>query len=349
MFLIDNHLVFWLYATTRNIDDIEVIAEFANIVKNQDYLELLYLFTYVDSMGTNEEGWNSWREGLMSQLYKNTSRYLMDGDAATFEQHLDEEAVRVKEKALAKMAGGEIDAEMIREHFGHLPKRYFRFRKMVSIVAHIETMEKFARRRGSGEPVMLWRAYEEKGYTELVVAAEDGPQLMEKLCCALASQQANILSAEIFTRDDGMVLDILRICTVRHEPVTDVRVQRRVEETFAQLLRVPGYESERYLQKKMNFLTKEQEGLPFPVRAKVLNEVHPNFTVVEIQARDRIGLLHDVFRCLGEMGLMTSSARIATEKGAALDTIYLLTGTGEKLRDREVIDELERRLNGLIV
>jgi [protein-PII] uridylyltransferase len=45
MFLVDNHLTFWRTATTRNLDDPEVIAEFAAIVKNTSNLDALLLFT----------------------------------------------------------------------------------------------------------------------------------------------------------------------------------------------------------------------------------------------------------------------------------------------------------------
>lgn len=351
MFLVDHHLTFWRYATTRNIDDIDVIEEFARAIKTQGNLEALYLFTYADSMGTNEESWSSWKDSLMWQLYRNTSRYLTEGDASSFEKYIDEETRKVKEKALITMGAEGKEADLINYHFSMLPKRYFRFRKMSSVVAHLETMERFRKEREASSGMLssiLWRDYPDKGYTEFVVTAMNQPFFIEKLCCALAYQQINILSAEIFTRKDGQILDILRICTVRHEPVTEPRTRKKVEEVFQEILPLADYHPEKYLQKRRNFLTKPQEGLPFPVRAWVRNDGSPHFSLIEIQARDRIGLLHDVFRCIGEFGLQTINARIATEKGAALDTIYITDSEGKKVENDQLLRELENKLNTLI-
>ncbi|MBC8127097.1 MAG: hypothetical protein H8M99_08140, partial [Gloeobacteraceae cyanobacterium ES-bin-144] len=62
MFLVDNHLTFWRTATSRNLDDPEVIAEFAAIVKNSSNLDALFLFTFADSNGTAPDAWNGWKE-----------------------------------------------------------------------------------------------------------------------------------------------------------------------------------------------------------------------------------------------------------------------------------------------
>lgn len=350
-FLVDQHLSFWRFATTRNIEDIDVITEFARLTKNQTNLEALYLFTYVDSLGTNEEAWSSWKDSLMKQLFRNTTRFFKEGDARTFVAHLDEETERLKEKALRTMGATGEEADELRSHYDMLPKRYFRFRKMESIIAHLKTMRKFKNEHlehPEKTNTILWRDYYDKGYTEFVISAMNQPFFIEKVCCALASQQINILSAEIFTRDDNQILDILRVCTVRHEPVTEARVRKRVEASLNEILLLSEYDPAQYLQRKKNFLTKPQEGIAFPVRALTFNDTNSSFTVVEIQARDRIGLLHDVFHCIGGMGLQTALARIATEKGAALDTIYITDGEGNKIADPAVLQKLEEKLNTLI-
>lgn len=350
-FLVDQHLTFWRFATTRNIDDIGVITEFARLMKTQSNLEALYLFTYADSLGTNEEAWSSWKDSLMKHLFRNTTRFFEEGDAQTFKTHLDEESERLKTKALKTMGASGEEAAELRAHYDMLPKRYFRFRKLASIIAHLQTMRKFKnehRIHPERANTILWRDYPDKGYTEFVISAMNQPFFIEKLCCALASQQINILSAEIFTRKDNQILDILRICTIRHEPVSEERIRKRVEASFNEIQLLSEYDPEKYLQKKKNFLTKPQEGIAFPVRAMVYNDYTSDFTIVEIQARDRIGLLHDVFHCIGGMGLQTVLARIATEKGAALDSIYITDNKGQKITDTEIFRRLEEELHTLI-
>ncbi|TAE84386.1 MAG: hypothetical protein EAY81_07605, partial [Bacteroidetes bacterium] len=58
MFLVDNHLTFWRTATTKNIEDPNVVAEFAAIMKTKTNLDALLLFTYADSNGTAPDAWN---------------------------------------------------------------------------------------------------------------------------------------------------------------------------------------------------------------------------------------------------------------------------------------------------
>ena len=62
MFLVDNHLTFWRFATSRDLSDISVIEEFASIIKDKRNLDALLLFTWADSNGTNEEAWSPWKE-----------------------------------------------------------------------------------------------------------------------------------------------------------------------------------------------------------------------------------------------------------------------------------------------
>jgi [protein-PII] uridylyltransferase len=79
MFLVDNHLSFWRTATTRNLDDPEVIAEFANVVKTSSNLDALFLFTFADSNATSPDGWTGWKESLMLQLHSATRSFLKSG------------------------------------------------------------------------------------------------------------------------------------------------------------------------------------------------------------------------------------------------------------------------------
>ena len=85
-----------------------------------------------------------------------------------------------------------------------------------------------------------------------------------------------------------------------------------------------------------------------PVRAYVSNKLHPSCTTVEIQALDRIGLLHDLFHCVNQHGLDTVHARICTEKGVAMDTLYITIPGGGKIHDPHLLAELEREFSTLV-
>jgi len=194
-----------------------------------------------------------------------------------------------------------------------------------------------------------WTDHPDKGYSTLILASRDRPLLLEKLCCALASEQINILSADLFTRTDNIVLNMFRVCTTNFEPVSSTSTRNRFIRTLTTIFEAENYQPEDYLKRKINFLKPRSEtGVSIPVRARVSNELHPTCTTVEIQALDRIGLLHDLFHTINEAGLDTTHARICTEKGVAMDTLYITTQDDKKIEDPETLRTLEETFSRLV-
>jgi [protein-PII] uridylyltransferase len=235
-----------------------------------------------------------------------------------------------------------------------MPKRYFRYRSVDNVGTHIRAIAQYIQRRDENpdtpfEAAIQWIERPENGYTELTMVTEDRPLLLEKLCCALASEQINILSADIYTRPDGLVLDILRVCGEDDKAVESRKKQLRVVEKIYKLCQEEGYDPGDYLVVKPNYLREtNDDAIPFPVRAFIDNDSDPNYSVIEVQAIDRIGLMHDLLYTINKHGLHTTHARIATEKGAALDTLYVSTSDGKHVEDRALLESLHESLDQLI-
>jgi len=349
-FLVDNHLVFWRTATTRNLDDPEVIAEFAAIVKTRSNLDALFLFSYADSNATSTESWNSWKESLMLQLHTATSRFLENG-REKYDAMLADERDTLRDAVLDLMAE-DYHAD-VRAHFELMPPSAFHFRPAPHVVTQVRTVRHFLNREmESGDSFatcVKWIDQPEKGYSSLVLASRDKPLLLEKLCCAIASQEINILSADFYTRADGVVVNIFRVCTTNFEPVSSTAVRQRFIEIFEKIIHAESYESGDYLRRKTNYLCKRNDhDIPVPVRARVGNDLQPNSTTVEIQALDRIGLLHDLLHAINRHGLNTAHARICTEKGVAMDTLYITTHDGRMIEDIPLMQALEADLEAIV-
>lgn len=350
MFLVDNHLTFWRTATTKNVDDPEVIAEFAAIMKTPRNLDALLLFTYCDTSGTAPDAWNGWKSSLMLQLHANTHRFLQQG-REKFNQKLDADRQDLLAEVIALM-NPELTPD-IQEHFERTPDAAFTYREASFIATQIDAIREFLKTEDGGKNkdanCVRWIDQPDKGYSELIVATRDRPLHLEKLCCALASEQINILSADLFTRTDNIVLNIFRVCTTNFEPITSEFTRRRFLDTFTKMLGTEEYCPEQYLKRKPNFLKpRVQTGLSVPVRAHLSNELHSTCTTLEVQALDRIGLLHDLFHAVNEAGLDTVHARICTEKGVAMDTLYITTAEGEIIEDPEILLSLEEKFNSIV-
>lgn len=350
MFLVDNHLTFWRTATSKNLEDPEVIAEFAAIMKTPENLDALLLFTYCDTNGTAPDAWSGWKSSLMLQLHNATRRFLIEG-RETFHRRLDDERLELRAEVLERLPDD--NAHEVRQHFERTPSAAFAYRDSSHILNQIHAVLDFLKYEADPEisiPFSVrWMDHPDKGYSELILASRDRPLLLENLCCALASQQINILSADLFTRTDHIVLNIFRVCTTNFEPISQESTRTRFLSTFSTILAAKTYDPEDYLKVKTNFLKpRAHTGLPVPVRAHVSNDLHPACTTVEIQALDRIGLLHDLFHTINMAGLDTVHARICTEKGVAMDTLYITTQDDKQIEDPAILRALEEKFSSLV-
>jgi [protein-PII] uridylyltransferase len=65
---------------------------------------------------------------------------------------------------------------------------------------------------------------------------------------------------------------------------------------------------------------------------------------VDIQTPDRLGLLYRILRGFAELEVNISLSRIATEKGAAIDSFYVTDTRGKKVTDPDRIKALHEAL-----
>ena len=87
------------------------------------------------------------------------------------------------------------------------------------------------------------------------------------------------------------------------------------------------------------------QGLDFPTSITIDNKMHPAYTLVQVQTPDRLGLLYDLLTCLRREGIKIALSRISTEKGAAIDTFYVVdSNTRNKITDSQQLELLHRRL-----
>lgn len=343
LFLVDHHLTFWKTATTKNLDDPNTIADFATIVRSADTLKHLYLLTYADANGTSAESWNGWKASLMRQLYGLTLSYFEDQDA--FRRRLELPDPNLREDVRKRLPAG-FDEELD-VHFQLMPDRYFRNRGPDLIANHLRVLRSFftavcAGGPGSLIPAVMWDARPDEGCSKVVVVSWNRPMLLARLSACFSAQGLNILAADIFTRGDDLAIDVFRVCTTNWEPVTNPRVLKNFSADLTKVFGSADYNLADIIGKGASRRRSPDERLPaFPMRVFISNEADPRATFVEIQALDRLGLLYDVFRTLGEAGLDVDHARIHTTKGAAIDAFYVTTPAGTKLRDPAALARLQ--------
>ncbi len=345
--LVDHHVTMSNMAQQRNLDDPETIIEFAAIVKDQKNLDALMLLTLADGQGTSAEGWSDWKESLVWHLYYATSQYLADQDA--FNQQMKIEREELSAAVRARLP--EDFAEEIEAHFDFMPDNYFRAFAVDDIASHLRLFRDFFAKRSSDDsspfaPAVKWEAFPEQGHSIVSFCAWDQRQLLARIAGSFAVVPINILSADIYTRGDNLVLDVFRVCSADAKAVTDRKKCEQVEKTLSDSLGNEAFDFPPLIaEARRKSRDRLPRGIDFPTRISIDNKVHPTYTLVQIETPDRLGLLYDLLSCLDREGISISLSRISTEKGAAVDTFYVAdAATRSKITDSNRIDSLQKKL-----
>jgi len=345
--LVDHHLTLSSMAQQRNLDDPATTSEFADIVKNQRNLDALMLMTLADGQGTSAEAWSDWKESLVWHLYDATSQYLHD--RKSYYEKTKIERDRLQATVAEKFAPDYADE--IEAHFELMPDDYFRSAEIVDLVDDIKLIRAFLRNVSSESdqplaPAFSWQAVPERGHSIVAVCTWDRERLLAKIAGSFSVVPLNILSADVFNRSDSTVLDIFRVCDTKGHAVTDWRDVYLVEKTLRSALETEQFDFGPLLEKTRRAtrprLPDEAE---FPTRIAVDNKAHIHYTLIQIEAPDRLGLLYDILSCLDREGISIALSRISTQAGAAIDTFYVVDrGTRLKITDSHRVTELQKCL-----
>ena len=349
--LVDHHLTLSRIAQQRNLDDPATVTEFGHIVKHQKNLNKLMLLTLADGQGTSAEAWSDWKESLVWQLFHQTSRYLADQKSYFEQTRIERESLqRSVAKNLSLDYAGEIES-----HFEFMPDHYFRASALADIVEHLKLFRSFLENvSGRGEfplnPAINWKIVPEQGHSVVTFCTWQRERLLAKIAGSFAVVPLNILSADIFPRGDNVVLSVFRVCDTNARPITNPRDFQLVEQTLRRALEDETFDFLPGIEKAKRQTRRVAPGIEFPTRFAIDNKTHPTYTLIEIQAPDRIGLLYDVLSCLDRENILIPLSRINTQAGAAIDTLYVVDGSAHaKITDSHRIRTIQQHLKSAIL
>jgi [protein-PII] uridylyltransferase len=349
--LVDHHLTLSRIAQQRNLDDPATVMELAQIVKNQKNLSALMLLTLADGQGTSAEAWSDWKESLVWQLFHETSRYLADRKSYDEQTRIERESLQGSvSRHLSPDYAGEIEA-----HFEYMPDHYFRATDLPEIVEHLKLFRCFLENLSSnGESAlaasMKWKVVPEQGHSVVTFCTWDRERLLAKIAGSFSVVPLNILSADVFPRGDNVVFSIFRVCDPNARPAAHPRDLQMVEQTLRRALEDENLDFLPLIEKAKRQSHRLAPVIEFPTRIAIDNKTHPNYTLIEIQAPDRLGLLYDVLSCLDRENILIPLSRINTQAGAAIDTLYVVDGANHtKIADSNRIRMIQQHLKTAIL
>jgi [protein-PII] uridylyltransferase len=319
-FMVAEHLLLPDTATRRDLGDDDLILDVAARVETPERLGALYLLAKVDALATGPAAWTPWRKALIRELVVKVQRVFDRGEMGVeVAERLTDAIDRVRE-----LLDGEPSAD-IERFILRMPRSYFLSIAPAQIAQHFATIGPDL---GRHDVRTSTRQGGRTGTYELLVVAADRPGLLSWIAGALSLAGLSILTAQVFTTEDGVAADLFEVQGA-FEPVVGEERWRE----FRSLLRkaIDGRVSleHRMTEKRRHYPERSDS----PVTVTVDNDVSDFFTVIEIGAPDRIGLLYDITRTLADMELDVHLAKVATYTDRVIDAFYVRDSVGRKFDD----------------
>ena len=333
--LVRYHLLMSNTAFKRDLADPKTIHDFVELVQSPERLRLLICLTVADIRAVGPGRWNNWKATLLRDLYYRAAAVMAGGHASEGRDDLAASAIERLRAALSDWPDDAVDAHIARGHAAYW------------LSFDDETLERHARlireAEAAGLPLAVdRRVHMERDVTEVTIYTADHPGLFSRIAGALAVSGANIVEANVNTLNNGMALDSFLVQDANGEAFARsdklAKLAVLIEQTLSGRLR-PLVE----LQKRQSQPARTRV---FKVAPRVLidNKASNRHTLIEVNGRDRPGLLYAVTQGLADLSLQVYAAVISTYGEQVVDVFYVKDVFGLKVEHPAKLDQIKTRL-----
>lgn len=336
-FLVYHHLRMFAVSESRDYTDPRVLDRFASLVRTPERLRMLYVMTYIDVASVGPGTWTGWKEVQLAELYERTMEELRlrEGKEPRVGQTLaelvegaelnPEKRRRVIEHA-SMFADGAYAREILPEHMG----------------SHLDLVDALRK-----DGVVQVGGHDYGDYQEIIVCTRDRAQLFADLTGVLYAEGLNLLGARVFSRLDGIALDVFY---VEAADGARVSIDRRVERIRDRLRQIDAKQivvEDLIRQWTRSYRFRRMRGGGedlYGCRVAFDNDSSGRYTVVDVTTRDRPGLLYDLASTIARLGLDLRSAKVSTLTDRAHDVFYVVEADGHKVVNPARMREIEQTL-----
>jgi [protein-PII] uridylyltransferase len=332
--LVRNHLLMSLTAQKQDVSDPDVVIAFAKRIGDRRRLDYIFLLTCADIRATNPALWNSWRESLLSELYRSTARALERGlhDPIRAEEAVHEQKIMAL-ALLKKSPLAPAQAEAVWRRFN---ADYFLRHSPAELAWHLPEI---SRAPESALPLILVQPVGGRG-TTVFLYMRDRDHLFGLTTGVLARLGLNILDARINTTADGFVLDSFAVTEGDGAAVAPGHRLDEIRDSLRKVLADP-------------LMTVVEVNRRTPARLKYFNtpttvffsqDLARNRTRMELVTADRPGLLSLVGRVFHRRGILLEAAKINTVGERAEDVFIITDRAHLPITNEAALDELREVL-----
>jgi [protein-PII] uridylyltransferase len=336
-FLVRSHLLMTHISQRRDLHDDKLIVQFARSMGMSENLNMLYLLTFADVRAVGPDVWSEWKGLLLQELYEKTYEVLERGD---FRLERRSEKVRNRKRKVVELLDEEFGERTVKEVLRTMGTRYLLSHRSAEIVEHVRLLLS----RGDRTLVMKIEHEPQGKYSQLTISTLDIPGLFSKITGVMAANGINILGAQIFTQGNGVALDTLQVRSPTGELITNPEKWQRVEEDLISVIEGRARVDDLVKKRHRPSLLTSRPMPRSPNRVEIDNEVSDEYTVIDIYAHDKVGLLYQITKTLKELGLYIGVSKISTKVDQAADTFYVQDIFGQKITHVDKLDEIRSRL-----
>src|ERR1700735_1895122 len=296
LFLIGNHLEMSAQLR-RDIYNPETVAAFAERVGTPERLKMLCLLTYADIKAVNPEALTPWKAENVWQLYIGAANYLnRSADHRVHGDVSDEKLARLR--SLAPVMGAKF-----RDFVEGFPQRYLLVHSAEEVMRHMELAEHL------GHDVVQVDLKRGRHWYELTLVTKDRPSLFATLTGVLAAWGMNIVKANAFSNQAGIVVDSLYFTDRFRTLELNLSEWDRFKKSLAAVLAGEA---------DLDRMLRDRQGVEKHTKAKVAVETRIDFddecsstgTLPQVIAQDRPRLLHRLSSCLSRQRCNIETALI---------------------------------------
>ena len=334
--LVRYHLLMSDMAQKRDIGDPRTVRDFAKAVRTRKRLDLLTVLTVCDIRGVGPGTWNNWKAMLLRQLYKQTAEALEGGLETLNRETRKDDATQALRARLPDWDRTALDHETGRH--------YAPYWQGLSTDTHL-VFARLLQGLGDDEIRIDLHPDPDRDATRACFALADHPGIFSRLAGALALVGANVVDARTYTSRDGYATAVFWVQDIEGRPYEADRLPR-LRQMIDRTLK--GEVVAREALKDRDKLKKRDRAFRFPTHITFDNEGSDIYTIIEVDTRDRPGLLYDLTRTLAASNIYIASAVIATYGAQVVDTFYVKDMFGLKLHQKHKQEALDRKLRAAI-
>ena len=342
VFLVHRHLMLNHLAFRRDNSDRGLLVEAAAEIGSPTNLQMLFVLSCADLAAVGPDVLNQWKIDVLADLYER----LMDtltGSEPTADRERRAAPLR---QALLETSATQSRPDWFRRQVEALPMAYLNHASTSQLLEELQRLQSLPENE-----VAAWGRYiPTQQIVEYSVGGNENivSGIFHRLTGVLTSQGLEILSAEIHSLAEGMFLDKFYVTDpdFRGEPSPErfAHVSRLLRES----LHKPSSERPAFRRLFQRSLAQAAPLRRLPTQIRVDNSTSERFTIIDVFAHDRTGLLYEITRTLFELRLSVGVAKIATYLDQVVDVFYVTDSSGRKVDDEQRITEICSSLHNAI-